>query len=223
MVAIFVLAAFLLFVAVDLIVLKVQGKYHPAFEPVYHQLDLSIFDRNSFTIPSDIIFSKGHTWLQKTKEGLLNIGIDAFANTALGELTLIKCAMEEDVLRRGEVIFEGTYGNRKIKFLSPVAGKVKFVNRNIIGKRIPDPYKQWGVKILPKDFSENSKDLFSGQKASNWMDNEFSKLKNFLENYLYETATVGTTMYDGGSLSKDASIALSDKSIADFEKEFLSL
>ena len=223
MVAIFVLAAFLLFIAVDLIVLKVQGKYHPAFEPAYRQVDLSIFDRNSFTIPSNIYFSKGHTWLQKTKEGLFNIGIDAFANMALGKLSIIICVAEGESLRRGEVVFEGTYGNRKVKFLSPVNGEVKFVNRNIVGETISDPYKQWGVRILPTDFSENSKDLISGKKASIWMTNEFSKLKNFLENDLFETATVGTTMYDGGSLSKDASIALSDKSIADFEKEFLSL
>ena len=32
MVAIFVLTLFLLFISVDLIVLKIQGKSHPAFE-----------------------------------------------------------------------------------------------------------------------------------------------------------------------------------------------
>lgn len=223
MVAIFVLAAFLLFIAVDLIVLKVQGKYHPAFEPVYHPIDLLLFDRNSFIIPSNLYFSKGHTWLQKTKEGLFNIGIDAFANSALGKLSIIKCAAEGESLHRGDLLFEGTYGNCNVKFLSPVSGKVKFVNTNIIGKTISDPYKQWGVQILPKDFSENFKDFFSGQKASIWMNNELSKLKNFLDNHLFETAAVGATMYDGGSLSKDAFTALSNKSIADFEKEFLSL
>lgn len=223
MVAIFVLAAFLLFIAVDLIVLKVQGKYHPAFEPAYQRVDLSLFDRNSFIIPSNVYFSKGHTWLQKTKEGLFNIGIDAFANSALGKLSIIKCAAEGESLHRGDQLFEGIYGNSNVKFLSPVSGKVKFVNTNIIGKTISDPYKQWGVQILPNDFSENSKDLFTGKKVSIWMNNEFIKLKNFLENCLSETATVGTTMYDGGSLSKDAFTALSDKSIADFEKEFLSL
>ncbi len=36
MVAIFVLTLFLLFISVDLIVLKIQGKSHPAFEPSIH-------------------------------------------------------------------------------------------------------------------------------------------------------------------------------------------
>ncbi len=223
MVAIFVLAAFLLFIAVDLIVLKVQGKYHPAFAPTYQPVDLALFDQNSFIIPSNIFLSKGHTWLQKDKHGLLKIGIDAFANTALGKLSLIKCAMEGEFLHRGDVLFEGTYGNSDVKFLSPVSGEVKFVNTNIIGKTISDPYKQWGVQILPNDFSENFNNIFKGKHASVWLNNEFSKLKRFIDNYLLDTSTVGTTMYDGGRLSKDVFTILSKNNVADFEKDFLSL
>ena len=55
MVAIFVLSVFLLFLIVDLFVLKIQGKYHPAFEPQLAQLSLPIFERENFTIPSNTI------------------------------------------------------------------------------------------------------------------------------------------------------------------------
>ncbi|MCC7094150.1 MAG: hypothetical protein IT277_08180, partial [Ignavibacteriaceae bacterium] len=64
MVAIFVLTVFLLFLVVDFYVLKVQGKFHPAFEPELSQLSLPIFEKAKFAVPSNIFLSKGHTWLQ---------------------------------------------------------------------------------------------------------------------------------------------------------------
>jgi hypothetical protein len=87
MVAIFVLSVFLLFLIVDLFVLKVQGKSHPAFEPQLAQLSLPIFEREIFTIPSNTILSKGHTWLRQNNDGLISIGIDEFGLNALGALS----------------------------------------------------------------------------------------------------------------------------------------
>lgn len=223
MVAIFVLTAFLCFIAIDLIVLKVQGKFHPAFEPVFTLAELSIFDRNSFTVPSNIYLSKGHTWIQKTTEGLLNIGVDALGCKALGTLSLTRCAEQGQHLKRGEVLFEGVYGNRKVKFLSPINGEVRAVNPDIIGKKISTPYESWGVKLLPKDFSKKSKVFLSGTDASTWMKNEFIKLKSFLDNHTPKIDLAGATMYDGGSLSNDVVTSLVDESVNDFEKEFLSI
>ena len=135
MVAIFVLTLFLLFISVDLIVLKIQGKSHPAFEPSSPQFDSSIFDRNSFPIPSNIFFSKGHTWLKTNNDGLISIGIDEFGMMALGALSILNCASVGKELKRGEIIFEGAYGNKKVKFLSPINGIIKSVNENIIRQK----------------------------------------------------------------------------------------
>ncbi|MCB0753722.1 MAG: hypothetical protein KDC52_19775, partial [Ignavibacteriae bacterium] len=81
MVAIFVLAVFLSVLSIDLIVLKFQGKYHPAFETPSAQYDEPIYDGNVITIPSNLFLSKGHTWLKKNKDGLIEIGIDPFGTT----------------------------------------------------------------------------------------------------------------------------------------------
>jgi glycine cleavage system H lipoate-binding protein len=140
-VAIFVLTLFLLFISVDLIVLKIQGKSHPAFEPLIPPFDSLVFDRNSFTIPSNIFFSKGHTWLKKNNDGLISIGIDEFGMMALGTLSILNCAQVGQEVKRGEMIFEGAYGNKTVKFLSPTNGIVKSVNENIFGKKISNPYE----------------------------------------------------------------------------------
>ena len=223
MVAIFVLTAFLFIISVDMVVLKIQGKNHPAFEPSFSQYDLSIFNKNSFTIPSNIFFSKGHTWIKKDEEGLIDIGIDSLGATALGTLSVLKCAEVGKELKRGEVIFEGSFGNRVIKFLSPLNGIVKSVNTDIIGKKISNPYETWGVQLISNEFSENMKMFLSGSEALSWMKKEFIKLKSFIDSHSLNVELAGVTMYDGGSLYNGASSLLVDKTANDFENEFLLL
>ena len=223
MVAIFVLTMFLLFLSVDLIVLKIQGKYHPASEPSLPQFDSAIFSRNSFSIPSNIFISKGHTWLRKNNDGLVSIGIDEFGSMALGPISILNCAAIGKELKRGQMIFEGAYGNRKVKFLSPINGIVKSVNENIFGKKISNPYETWGVQIVSDDFSNNKEMFVTGKEAFNWIKKESIKLKDFIANHSLKTDLAGTTMFDGGSLSNDTISLLVDNSVNDFEKEFLSL
>ncbi|MBU1097479.1 MAG: hypothetical protein CVV23_13295 [Ignavibacteriae bacterium HGW-Ignavibacteriae-2] len=223
MVAIFVLILFLLIITLDLLVLKIQGKNHPAFEPSLPQFDLLMFDENNLTIPKNIFFSKGHTWLKRNTDELIDIGIDTFGTIALGTLSILKFAEVGKELKRGEMIFEGSYGNKIVKFPSPVNGIVKSVNTNIIGKIISDPYETWGVQLISKDLPGNRNIFLSGSEASNWMKKEFIKLKSFIDDHSPNIETAGTTMYDGGSLSSDMTSTLVNQSTDDFEKEFLSL
>jgi glycine cleavage system H protein len=223
MVAIFVLSVFLFFISVDLIVLKIQGKNHPAFEPSFPQFDLSTYTKNSLTIPSNIFFSKGHTWLKKNIDGLIHIGIDEFGITALGTLSILNYAPVGKELKCGETLFEGAYGKKIVKFLSPINGIVKSVNTEIIRKKISDPYQTWGVQLLSKDFPENEEKFLSGMEAKNWIREEYIKLKSFINSHSPKVELAGTTMFDGGSLSNDTISSLVDQSANDFEKEFLSL
>lgn len=223
MVAIFVLVVFLSLLTIDLIVLKIQGKYHPAFEPSLSQYDFPIYDGKIITIPSNLFFSKGHTWLKKNKDGLLEIGVDPFGTTALGALSIQKCAESGEEIKRGSMIFEGSYGNKTVKFLSPVNGIVKSINTDIIGKEISDPYKDWGVQLISKDSTENGDLFFTEGEALKWMKKEFIKLKGFITDNSPNVELAGETMYDGGLLSNDAIALLVNKSVNDFEKEFLSL
>ncbi len=223
MVAIFVLSLFFFVLLVDWVVLRVQGKDHPAFVPSLAQLEFPIIEGNYSTVPSNIFFSKGHTWLKKNKEGLVEIGIDEFGATALGALSVIKSAEEGKAVKRGGMIFEGSYGNKTVKFLSPVNGIVKSKNADIIGKKISNPYETWGVRLSSKDSLQNSDLFFTGNEALNWMKKEFLKLKIFTQNHSPKLELVGETMYDGGSLSDVRNNSLVDKSTNDFENEFLTL
>lgn len=223
MVAIFVLTVFLLFLVVDFYVLKVQGKFHPAFEPELSQLSLPIFEKAKFAVPSNIFLSKGHTWLQPDNNGLVAIGVDEFGANALGSLSILSCAETGKQIRQGDLLFEGAYGNKKVKFFSPIDGIVNSTNTNIINKKIGDPYKNWGVKLSSKDFTESSDNFFTGNDANNWMKRETSRLKSFINKHLLKVEAAGATMFDGGTLTNETVDSLDELSITDFEKEFLSL
>ena len=223
MVAIFVLAVFFLFLVVDLIVLKIEGKTHPAFEPQLAQLSIPIFDKEPFAIPANTILSKGHTWLRPNNDGLVSIGIDEFGLNALGTLSISSCPKKGKLIKRGDILFEATSGNKKVNFLSPVDGIVSSVNKEKIGKRITDPYKTWGVQLLSKDFSENKKIGFSGDDAMYWLKKESIKFKSFINNGLPKVEAVGATMFDGGLIKRELVSSLNEINVKEFEKEFLSL
>jgi len=223
MVALFVLTVFLFILVLDFFVLKAQGKYHPAFEPQFAQLNLPIFEKESFAIPANTFFSTGHTWLQPDSNDLVLVGIDEFGSNALGKLSILSCADSGKELKRGDLLFEGSYGNKKVKFYSPIDGEVNSINTNIINSKISDPYKTWGVQLISKDFSENRDRFFTANDAQSWMKKESNKLKSFISNHLPKVEAAGTTMFDGGSLINEPVASLDELSINEFEKEFLSL
>ena len=77
--------------------------------------------------------------------------------------------------------------------------------------------------MISKDSTKKSTLFISGNEALNWMKNEFSKLKDFIDDHSPKVELAGETMYDGGSLSNETVVFIVDNNLNDFEKEFLSL
>lgn len=220
MVAIFVLAGFISILLLDLLVLKLQGKVHPAFEapsPIYEAVPSL---ESGTALPSNLFLSKGHTWLKKNSEGLIEIGIDSFASSALGSLSITKAAEQGSKIKRGDVLFVGNYGTESVEFLSPISGKIKNINRNIIGNKISSPYQTWGIQIDSNDMNKKGNHFFAGKEAIDWLKTESQKLKNILEPNMANVELVGETMFDGGASSDTNSFAPSNS--LDVENNFAS-
>jgi glycine cleavage system H lipoate-binding protein len=223
MVALFVLTAFLFFIALDFAVLKVQGKTHPAFEKVLTLSGLSILPEMEIKVPGGVVLSKGHIWMKKNKSGLIKLGIDDFINRALGNISIQTSLSIGKELKRGDVIFEGTIGNKKLKFHCPVNGIVNSINSNFAEREISGAYDNWNIEITSKDFTANKGLYFSGSEALNWLKQEFIKLDDFLMMRSAVPELAGVTMYDGGKVVEGASVKIIKDIAEDFEKEFLSL
>lgn len=133
MVALFVAFTFILFIVVDLFVLKVQKKKHPAFA-VSHSFQEShaMFNRKSFALPQGIVLTKLHVWLNKVNEQTIRIGIDDFVTKALGAVNIIPAVEVGSFVEKGQVVFNASVNDKKIHFRSPIEGTL--INVNSINK-----------------------------------------------------------------------------------------
>jgi glycine cleavage system H protein len=218
MVALFVVLMFVTFIIIDLLVLKAQGKEHPALASV------RVFDKGSFLFPKEIYLTKGHTWIRLMKDKLVKVGIDELVVKAFNNLQLIPLHNEGVMIKKGETLFEARNGKHRIKFVSPIDGEIKSVNKNLEFKTMDDPYfEDWGVTILPTSIDKELGLMKTGEKGLTWLKHEFNRLKDFVSHSIQEPSVAGLTLADGGNLVEGVLSNFDEKVVDKFEKEFLVL
>ncbi len=225
MVALYVLLGFILLLLIDYFVIKGEKKYHPAFQKKYEVVENIIFDNISVSVPADSYVSKGHTWAELQGNGLIKVGIDEFVLKSLGGFIVSNIVKAGTLVKKGDPVIEAVLGDKKISFRSPVDGTVNFINDELIGKPVSDPYgNDWAILLTPINFEKNAAALKANEKVVDWMKNEFIRLKNYLvENTAGRVQLAGATMLDGGKIL-EGSIAMLDKdSVKKFEDEFLQI
>lgn len=222
MVALFVVFTFILFIVVDLFVVKSQKKHHPAFS-VSHSFQEShaMFNKKSFALPKGVVLTKLHVWLNKINDEKVRIGIDDFVTKALGQVKVIPAIEMGNFVEKGQVVFNASINNKKVQFKSPVDGTVIGINN--INNRVTDPYNNdWVLEIMPKDGKANPLSVIKYEEAVDWVRSEFKRLRDFIIEQSTQPTLAGVTMYDGGNLVEGVVSYLSDEAISKFEKEFLS-
>jgi glycine cleavage system H protein len=225
MVALLVLLTAALFIIGDILVVKHRKAKQVATEN-YSRSPLTsaapVFTKKSILAPEGYYFYKGHTWAKIFENGLLKIGVDDFVLKALGKISIEKIVPENRFVKQGDIILEGKFDSKFVKFRSPVFGIVRSVNQNIIGKALNDPYEDWGLVIAPINMEDNLNTLKKSHIAIDWMKDEFKRLKDFLSENAFRAEPVGVTMYDGGNVIQGALAKIDDEGMKQFEEEFLS-
>lgn len=219
MVALFVVLTFILFIAIDFFVLKSQGKQHPAF------MSAHVFDRSSIFFPADAMLAKGHMWLKQLKDGFVRLGIDEFILKATGPFTLSTLKKEGEQVQKGEPLMVAQFGKHSVTFRSPVNGTIGNINKNLVGKKVTDPYDtDWAVTFRPIDgVNQLFSNMKSGKKATEILKDEFNRFKDFLSFHSGEPELAGVTMADGGNIVEGVLNNFNDETVSDFEKKFLDI
>lgn len=224
MVALYVLLGFILLLLIDYFVIKGEKKFHPAFKKNFEVVENVVFDNISVTVPADSYVSKGHTWAEVLGNGLLKIGVDEFVLKSVGKFLVTNIIKSGSVVKKGDVVIEAKLGDKNLSFRSPVDGTVNFINDDLIGKTISDPYgEDWGLMVTPINFEKNAASLRSNEKVVEWMKNEFLRLKNYLVETSVQPQLAGVTMMDGGKMIEGAVAHLNKESVKKFEDEFLKI
>lgn len=224
MVALYVLLGFVLLLLIDALVMRAQKKYHPAFQKKYEIIENVVFDKVSVTVPADTYISKGHTWAELQGNGLIKIGVDEFVLKSIGKFIVTKLAKNGTLIKKGDPIIEAKLGDKNISFYSPIDGTVSFINDDLIGKNIVDPYgEDWGVIVSPINFEKNASILKANENVIEWMKKEFFRLKEYLIENSAHPQLAGVTMLDGGKIVEGVVSQLDAKSVKKFEDEFLKI
>jgi glycine cleavage system H lipoate-binding protein len=231
MVALYVLLGFILLLIIDAFVIRAEKKYHPAFKKKYEIIENVVFDNISVAVPADSYISKGHTWAELLGNGLVKIGVDEFVLKSLGKFVVTKILKPGTLIKKGDPIIEVKLAEKIINLRSPIDGTINYVNDDLIGKNISDPYgEDWGVIMSPVNFDKNALSLKTNENVVEWMRLEFLKLKNYLRETMLQpylpdgnTQLAGATMFDGGKMVEGAVSQLNMESIKKFEDEFLTV
>jgi glycine cleavage system H protein len=169
-------------------------------------------------VPNGIYYHQGHTWAKLLNEDTVAVGIDDFAQKFIGEIEQVHVPKSGARIKQGEPVITLKRGQRTLKLVAPVSGRVVQVNEHV--EEDPDlinesPYEEgWVLKVKPVSLRENLRNLFSSDFASHWM----KVLKHtFMNKYANEYALA---MQDGGDLAPGFGMELNDEQWKEVTEEF---
>ncbi len=174
--------------------------------------------RPGLAVPRGIYYHQGHTWAKLLNEETVEVGIDDFAQKFIGEIEKVDIPKPGARVKQGEPVITLKRGQRTLKLVAPVSGRVVQVNEHV--EEDPDlinesPYEDgWVLKVKPTSLKENLRNLFSSDFARHWM----KVLKHtFMNKYANEYALA---MQDGGDLAPGFGMELSDEQWHEVTEEF---
>lgn len=185
------------------------------------------FDENSLLAPKGLYFDKTHTWAFMEKDGMVKVGIDDFLQHITGKLTRIKMKDPGEMVRRGEKIFTIIRNGKQLNIYAPISGTIKEQNQKLITDSSimnTSPYSDgWVYLIEPKNWLREIQFLFMGENYKEWLQDEFTRLKDFFAVSVRSNAAVYAhiILQDGGELTDNVLADLEPEVWEDFQTKFI--
>ncbi|KFI88013.1 glycine cleavage system H protein [Bifidobacterium reuteri DSM 23975] len=125
-------------------------------------------------IPEHLEYSDEHVWVDRSDEDLAILGITEYAADQLGELVFVDLPEPGSRVEAGDEIVELESSKAVQPMISPVAGTVKYVNRDVSDDPSVingDPYGEgWILKV---ELDDDEPELLSADeyaKIIRWTD-----------------------------------------------------
>ncbi len=185
-----------------------------------------IFNENSIRSPEGLYYDKTHTWAYMEEDGLVKIGIDDFLQHITGPLTRVKLKSPGERVKKGKYILSIIQEGKQLEVYAPVSGTIKEHNKiletdsSLINS---SPYKDgWIYKIEPTNWLKEIQFMILGTKYKEWLKNEFTRLKEFLTEYINPgSPKYAYVMQDGGDLKEGVLTDLGPELWEDFQTNFI--
>ncbi|MEG0769876.1 MAG: glycine cleavage system protein GcvH [Ruthenibacterium sp.] len=100
-------------------------------------------------VPSNLLYSKSHEWVEKTGDATARIGLSDYAQGELGDLVFVNLPMEGDALTLEDSFADVESVKAVSDIYSPVTGTVSAINEALLDA--PEsinatPYTAWLVE-----------------------------------------------------------------------------
>jgi glycine cleavage system H lipoate-binding protein/ABC-type phosphate transport system substrate-binding protein len=218
------IAAGIIFLVVLLLRFRKKQKTAIDSEDIEITLALNV---NTVAAPAGLFYDKTHTWAFMEKDGLVKIGIDDFLQHLTGQLTQVKMKAPGEKVRKGEKIFTIAHEGKQLEIYSPVSGYIKQHNQTLLSKpgmMNSAPYSEgWVYQIEPANWLRETRFMFMADKFREWLDDEFTRLKDFLATSANSNSVVyeHIVLQDGGELTDNVLAGLGPEVWEDFQTQFL--
>jgi glycine cleavage system H protein len=158
-------------------------------------------------------------------DGTANVGIDAFAQYAVGTIDQLELPCVGQELQRGDDLFIVRQGKREASFKSPIDGVVESVHEALspdFGKAQADPYRQgWLCSIRPLNLATNLRQLLIAEEALGWLKAEAKRFEEFILSRPMENTALGIVLQDGGEITSGVLELMDNETWVEFTREFL--
>ena len=223
-----VLGAILALVACVLLFAKVFGSSSSesgadGFKP------LALFGEKSVSFPGGLFFDKSHTWAFMEKDGKVRIGIDDFLQHVTGPITRVIMKNPGERIKKGETFLTLVQQGKKLEIQSPVSGIVAEQNGGLItdSSRInSEPYSEgWVYVVEPLNWLTELKTYAMGDKYSEWLKAEFSRLKDFLSSgkVAFDNVEPVQVMQEGGEIKEGVLEGFGPEVWEEFQTGFINV
>jgi len=172
-----------------------------------------------FQMANDYFYHQGHSWALPEKPNIVRVGIDDFAQKLLGKADKIDLPAVGSKVEQGKEGIRLRVRDKTFQILTPVAGEVVEINREVLekpGLLNQDPYNAgWLLKIKTPLLKQNLKNLLSGKLARAWFEETVDSLSSLI------TRNYGVVLQDGGTISSGFVRDLSSEEWDKIARQFL--
>lgn len=219
-------AGIIVFFVILFVVKNEKEKLTPVTENLY--ASGSVFSEESIRSPEGLYYDRTHTWAYMEEEGLVKVGIDDFLQHITGPLTRVKLKSTGERVRKGKHILSIIQEGKQLEVYSPITGIIREQNETLEADSSvinSSPYKDgWVYKIEPTNWLAEIQFMILGKKYKEWLRNEFTRLKEFLSEYIkLESPQYAYVMQDGGELKGGVLKDLGPELWEDFQTNFMDV
>lgn len=162
------------------------------------------------------------------QDGLVKIGVDDFLKNVTGHITQLKMKSPGEKVRKGEILISIIRKGKQLNLYSPVSGYIRKQNSFLLTTpskiNILSYTDGWVYQIEPTNWIREVRFLFMSDKYREWLEDEFTRLKDFLAVSANTNPVVyeHVVLQDGGELKNNVLADLGPEVWEEFQTRFIN-